>query len=231
MAAAEAIEGTLGALTNRIAQSEDVLSGLVRISTPDGFGAEFVAPALVRLQRAPSAAQRRNAQRHPQGQPEPLRGGPRGGGGQPGRQQCADHLPVQLLPPALREPAVRPGPRPAGDARRRPAARLCLLRGVGAAGRRTGPPLHPASRPALQLPGHQHLRPAGGCPAGRRDRPAAQLPGGRRPRVPAGAAGRLPAAAPDLGGGTRGIAALGPRAGRPRGGPDRDRRPPGVLAG
>ena len=51
MAAAEAIEGTLGALTNRIAQSEDVLSGLVRISTPDGFGAGFVAPALVRLQR------------------------------------------------------------------------------------------------------------------------------------------------------------------------------------
>ena len=36
---------------NRIAQSEDVLSGLVRISTPDGFGAEFVAPALVRLQQ------------------------------------------------------------------------------------------------------------------------------------------------------------------------------------
>ena len=52
VAAAEAIEGTLGALTNRIARSEDVISGLVRISTPDGFGAEFVAPALVRLQRA-----------------------------------------------------------------------------------------------------------------------------------------------------------------------------------
>ncbi|HSN35846.1 MAG TPA: LysR family transcriptional regulator [Arthrobacter sp.] len=51
VAAAEAIEGTLGALTNRIARSEDVLAGLVRISTPDGFGAEFVAPALVRLQR------------------------------------------------------------------------------------------------------------------------------------------------------------------------------------
>ena len=51
VAAAEAIEGTLGALTNRIAHSEDVLSGLVRISTPDGFGAEFVAPALVRLQQ------------------------------------------------------------------------------------------------------------------------------------------------------------------------------------
>jgi len=51
VAAAEAIEGTLGALSGRIARSEDVLSGLVRISTPDGFGAEFVAPALVRLQR------------------------------------------------------------------------------------------------------------------------------------------------------------------------------------
>ena len=51
VAAAEAIEGTLGALTSRLAQSEDVLSGVVRISTPDGFGAGFVAPALVRLQR------------------------------------------------------------------------------------------------------------------------------------------------------------------------------------
>ncbi len=36
------------------------------------------------------------------------------------------------------------------------------------------------------------------------------------PAFPAGAAGRLPAAASDLGGGTRGIAALGPRAGRAR---------------
>ena len=182
VAAAEAIEGTLGALTNRIAQSEDVLSGLVRISTPDGFGAGFVAPALVRLQRATPVAQRRNAQRHPQGQPEPVRRGPRGGGGQPGCQQCADHLPVQLFPPALCEPGVRPGPRAAGDARRRPAARLCLVRGVGAAGRRTGPPFHPAARPAVQLPGHQHLCPAGGRPAWCRDRPAAQLPGGGRPR-------------------------------------------------
>jgi DNA-binding transcriptional LysR family regulator len=51
VAAAEAIEGTLGALTGRIARRDDVLSGLVRISTPDGFGAEFVTPALVRLQR------------------------------------------------------------------------------------------------------------------------------------------------------------------------------------
>jgi len=51
VAAAEAIEGTLGALSGRIARRDDVLAGLVRISTPDGFGAEFVTPALVRLQR------------------------------------------------------------------------------------------------------------------------------------------------------------------------------------
>lgn len=49
--AAEAIETTLGSLSNVITQSEDTLSGLVRISTADGFGAEFVAPALVRLQQ------------------------------------------------------------------------------------------------------------------------------------------------------------------------------------
>ncbi|SKB60443.1 transcriptional regulator, LysR family [Arthrobacter sp. 49Tsu3.1M3] len=52
VAAAEAIEGTLAALSSSIARSGDVVSGLVRISTPDGFGAEFLAPALVRLQRA-----------------------------------------------------------------------------------------------------------------------------------------------------------------------------------
>lgn len=49
--AAESIEGTLGTLAGRISQDEDVLSGLIRISTSDGFGAEFVTPALVRLQR------------------------------------------------------------------------------------------------------------------------------------------------------------------------------------
>jgi DNA-binding transcriptional LysR family regulator len=51
VAAAEAIEGTLGALSGTLARNGDALSGLVRISTPDGFGAEFLAPALVRLQR------------------------------------------------------------------------------------------------------------------------------------------------------------------------------------
>ena len=86
VAAAEAIEGTLGALSGSIARNGDALSGLVRISTPDGFGAEFLAPALVRLQRGESAAQRGAAQRHPQGQPKPLRSGPRSGGGQPGGQ-------------------------------------------------------------------------------------------------------------------------------------------------
>ena len=51
VAAAEAIEGTLGALSSRIARTGDQLAGLVRIATPDGFGATFVAPALVRLQQ------------------------------------------------------------------------------------------------------------------------------------------------------------------------------------
>lgn len=49
--AAEAIESRLGALAVTIGQDEDPLSGLLRISTVDGFGAEFVTPALVRLQR------------------------------------------------------------------------------------------------------------------------------------------------------------------------------------
>ena len=224
VAAAEAIEGTLGALTNRIAHVRGRALRPGPDQHPGRLRRRIRRPGAGPAAAGPSAAQRRDAQRHPQGQPEPVRRGPGGGGGQPGRQQCAGHLPVQLLPPAVRQPAVRPRPRPAGDARRRPAARLCLLRGVGAAGRRTGPPLHAASRAALQLPGHQHLRPAGGRPAGRRDRPAAELPGGRRPGFPARAAGRLPAAASDLGGGTPGVAALGPRAGRARSGPDRDFR-------
>jgi DNA-binding transcriptional LysR family regulator len=49
--AAEAIEKTLGSLTGAISKDNDSLSGLVRISTSDGFGAEFVTPALVRLQQ------------------------------------------------------------------------------------------------------------------------------------------------------------------------------------
>lgn len=48
--AAEAIEDKLMALTTAISQDQDPLSGQVRISTADGFGAEFVTPALVRLQ-------------------------------------------------------------------------------------------------------------------------------------------------------------------------------------
>jgi len=51
VAAAEAIEGTLGALSSRITRTGNQLAGLVRIATPDGFGAAFVAPALVRLQQ------------------------------------------------------------------------------------------------------------------------------------------------------------------------------------
>lgn len=49
--AAEAIESKLMALTTSISQNQDPLSGQVRISTADGFGAEFVTPALVRLQQ------------------------------------------------------------------------------------------------------------------------------------------------------------------------------------
>lgn len=51
VAAAEAIEETLGSLSRLLGKDRDALSGMVRISTPDGFGAEFVAPALVRLQQ------------------------------------------------------------------------------------------------------------------------------------------------------------------------------------
>ena len=49
--AAEAIEDRLGALTTAIRQT-DPLSGLLRISTIDGFGAEIVTPALVKLQQS-----------------------------------------------------------------------------------------------------------------------------------------------------------------------------------
>jgi DNA-binding transcriptional LysR family regulator len=51
VAAAEAIEDTLGSLSGLISDDRGGLSGLVRISTSDGFGAEFVTPALVRLQQ------------------------------------------------------------------------------------------------------------------------------------------------------------------------------------
>jgi len=51
VSAAESIEERLGALATAISQDKDPISGLVRISTIDGFGAEFVTPALVRLQR------------------------------------------------------------------------------------------------------------------------------------------------------------------------------------
>ncbi|WP_422391409.1 LysR family transcriptional regulator [Arthrobacter sp. N1] len=48
--AAEAIEQSLGDLEARRSRS-DALTGMLRISTPDGFGARFVTPALVRLQQ------------------------------------------------------------------------------------------------------------------------------------------------------------------------------------
>ncbi|HEY5223938.1 MAG TPA: LysR family transcriptional regulator [Microbacteriaceae bacterium] len=51
VAAAESIELNLAKLTSAISKSQGDLSGLVRLSTVDGFGTEFVTPALVRLQR------------------------------------------------------------------------------------------------------------------------------------------------------------------------------------
>lgn len=51
LSAAEAIEDSLGALGTALARTADSLAGLVRISTTDGFGAEFVTPALVALQQ------------------------------------------------------------------------------------------------------------------------------------------------------------------------------------
>lgn len=51
VSAAETIEETLGSLAAVTGQDRDALSGMVRISTSDGFGAEFVTPALVRLQQ------------------------------------------------------------------------------------------------------------------------------------------------------------------------------------
>jgi DNA-binding transcriptional LysR family regulator len=51
VAAAETIEETLGSLAAVVGQDRDAVSGLVRISTSDGFGAEFVTPALVSLQQ------------------------------------------------------------------------------------------------------------------------------------------------------------------------------------
>jgi len=50
VSAAVAIEKSLGSLAADVGKDADPVSGLVRISTLDGFGAEFVAPALIRLQ-------------------------------------------------------------------------------------------------------------------------------------------------------------------------------------
>lgn len=50
VAAAEAIETSLGQLDARLSDTA-AITGLLRISTPDGFGARFVTPALVRVQR------------------------------------------------------------------------------------------------------------------------------------------------------------------------------------
>ncbi|MFC4223674.1 LysR family transcriptional regulator [Lysinibacter cavernae] len=49
--AAEAIELSLGSLTRTITKDSDAITGLVRLSSPDGFAARCVSPALVALQR------------------------------------------------------------------------------------------------------------------------------------------------------------------------------------
>ncbi len=50
--AAEGIEHSLGDLATSLDAGSGSLSGLVRVSTSDGFGAVIAAPALVRLQRS-----------------------------------------------------------------------------------------------------------------------------------------------------------------------------------
>lgn len=51
VAAAEGIEKNLSQLASGISNGVDVVSGVVRVSTSDGFGAHIATPALVRLQR------------------------------------------------------------------------------------------------------------------------------------------------------------------------------------
>ena len=128
VAAAEAIEETLGSLSGLISQDKHALSGLVRISTSDGFGAEFVAPALVRLQRQHPllnvemlSATRKVSQNRSGVDLEIVVG-------RTDVSNAQTDLPEQLLPPALRQPGVRRRARAARNARRRRAARLCVLR-------------------------------------------------------------------------------------------------------
>lgn len=51
VAAAERIESSLSALSAGIEDGVDIVSGVVRVSTSDGFGALIAAPALARLQK------------------------------------------------------------------------------------------------------------------------------------------------------------------------------------
>ena len=48
---AEEIERSLGSLDAALARDEDPVSGLVRLSAPDGFAAHVVVPAIARVQR------------------------------------------------------------------------------------------------------------------------------------------------------------------------------------
>lgn len=51
VAAAERIESSLSTLTAGLKDGAEIISGVVRVSTSDGFGAFIAAPALVRLQQ------------------------------------------------------------------------------------------------------------------------------------------------------------------------------------
>ncbi|SEE74073.1 DNA-binding transcriptional regulator, LysR family [Arthrobacter alpinus] len=51
VAAAEGIEKSLSSLTTGLRDGVDIISGVVRVSTSDGFGARIATPALVRLQK------------------------------------------------------------------------------------------------------------------------------------------------------------------------------------
>ncbi|ALO68039.1 LysR family transcriptional regulator [Arthrobacter alpinus] len=51
VSAAEGIEKSLTTLSTGLREGADVLSGVVRVSTSDGFGARIATPAIIRLQK------------------------------------------------------------------------------------------------------------------------------------------------------------------------------------